>query len=48
MKRIYVYDIEAGKIDKLCEENGNICEAEIIEALFLAMELNDIDINDYM
>lgn len=47
MTRVNIYDIEAEKIDAL-EREHDASEAEIIQALFEALEDNDIDLKDYL
>lgn len=47
MKNINVYDIEAEKLDKICEEHDT-SEAEIIEALFDIIDDLKIDLSEYL
>ena len=47
MKSISVYDIEADKIEKLCDEYDTT-SAELIEKFIMAVEDGDIDLKDYL
>ena len=47
MTRIKVFDAEAERIKKIAEEK-NVYDAEVIEALFDAIEDNGIDIYAYL
>ena len=47
MERISIYDEEAKRIEFLATVNNTI-EAEIIEALFTALDDNGIDLKDYL
>lgn len=47
MQNIMIYDTEDEKIEKICADN-NITPAELIEALFTALEDNGIDFEDYI
>ena len=47
MQNISVYDIEAEKIEKICEDYSTT-SAELIEALVSAIEDGNIDLNDYI
>ena len=46
MKKIDVYDIDAERIDELCEEH-NIQVAELIQMLIEAVDNEDIEIGYY-
>lgn len=47
MQNISVYDVEAEKIEKICEDYGTT-SAELIEVLVSAIEDGNIDLNDYI
>ena len=47
MTKITVYDVEANKIEEICEDYDTT-EAEVIEALIEAIEYNDIDLGDWL
>ena len=47
MKKIDIFDTEAKRIEKLCGKH-DMADASVIEALFDALEENDIDIRDYL
>ena len=47
MNTISVYDIEAERIEQLCEKKDTT-EAELIEALLDAVDAGDINIDDYL
>lgn len=47
MKSITVYDIEAEKIEEICEKKDTT-SAELIEALLQAVEDGEIELNDYL
>ena len=47
MTSISIYDIEAEKLENICEELDTT-EAEVIEALLNAVDAGDIRIKDYI
>lgn len=47
MTRIDIYDIEAEKIETICDEKDTTA-AELIEALLDAVEAGDINLDDYL
>lgn len=47
MQKITIYDIEADRIDVICRWK-ECSEAEVLEAIFDALDDNNIDIKDYL
>lgn len=47
MKNITVYDEEAKKIEKICDERDTT-SAELIEVFIDIIEAGDINLDDYM
>ena len=47
MKTILVYDYEADRIEKICEEL-DVSEAEVIEALFNVLDYSNEDIEEHI
>lgn len=47
MKSISVYDVEAKKIEKYCDEHSTTA-AEVIEAMMTALEDEGIKLEDYI
>lgn len=47
MKKIEVYDYEADRIEKICEELDTT-EAEVIEALFKIADYNEEYVSEYV
>lgn len=47
MTNVTVYDIEARKIEEICEEKDTT-SAELIEALLQAVEDGEIELDDYL
>lgn len=47
MKTIRIYDTEAERIEKLCEELDTT-EAEVIEALFKIADYNEEYVDEYI
>lgn len=47
MQNITVYDTEADRINKLCEELDTTA-AELVQAFFDIIDGEDIDITDYL
>lgn len=46
MTTVTVYDVEAKRIEKICDEH-NTTSAELIEALLDAIDNGDVDLKDY-
>lgn len=47
MKTIRIYDTEAERIEKICEELDTI-EADVIEALFKIADYNEEHVSEYV
>lgn len=47
MTKIEVYDYEADRIEKICEEL-DVTEAQVIEALFNVLDYSDEDIAEHI
>lgn len=47
MKAINIYDIEAERIETLCEKH-DISEAELMQAILDALDNNEIDLDEYI
>ena len=47
MERIWIYDAEDKKVEEICNKL-DVTTAEVVEALFTALEENKIDLTDYI